>query len=182
MKASRTLSRRYSQVTNPWRPDTVVRSVLLGSVNERFSAAYQAFMSQNQDWVWHPGSVSPERVLEIMQQSGIVVLPSRTETFGRVLVEAQLCGCAVIGMRVGGMPEIVEDGITGLLVQPDDSQALARAIGRLCESSELRSTLAAAGRARSQETYGMDSVMENLSSTYKAIIQGMPLGFTPRTA
>lgn len=146
-----------------------LRAVLLGSVNERFRLAYERFLEQHSDWVWHPGSVSPSEVMEIMRQVDMVVLPSRTETFGRVLVEAQLCGCAVIGMRLGGMPEIVEHEVTGLLVEPEDVVGLANAIVRLCQWPNFRQMLATNGAKRAQEMFGMERVMVQHLELYRKI-------------
>lgn len=147
-----------------------LRLVMLGTVSERFIQTYERFMKKNQEWVWHPGPVSPQEVAEIMQQADILVLPSRTETFGRVLVEAQLCGCAVIGARLGGIPEIIEHELTGLLTEPDDQDSLAKAILRLCQSSELRQSLAVNGRARAEQQFGIDAAMARHVTLYRRFL------------
>jgi glycosyltransferase involved in cell wall biosynthesis len=63
-----------------------------------------------------------------MRLCSVVVLPSRREAFGRVLVEAMATGVPVVATAVGGIPEVCIDGVTGLLVPPDDPDALAVAI------------------------------------------------------
>jgi glycogen(starch) synthase len=78
------------------------------------------------------------------------VLPSRIEPLGIVNLEAMAAGKAVIASRVGGVPEIVQEGVTGLLVDPTDVDALARAIARLGTDQQLRGSLGAAGRLRAQ--------------------------------
>jgi glycosyltransferase involved in cell wall biosynthesis len=63
-----------------------------------------------------------------MRHLDVLVLPSRQEPFGTVLSEAMAVGTPVVATRVGGLPEVVEDGITGRLVNPGDPDALAAAI------------------------------------------------------
>jgi teichuronic acid biosynthesis glycosyltransferase TuaC len=93
------------------------------------------------------GSRPPTVVAELMRQSALVVLPSRAETFGSVLVEALACGTPVVATRCGGPEDIVTDEV-GLLVPPDDPLALADALG---------SVLSAAGRypARALREYAV---------------------------
>ncbi|MFY9342256.1 MAG: glycosyltransferase family 4 protein [Planctomycetota bacterium] len=76
-----------------------------------------------------------------------VVVPSRApESAPRTIAEAQAAGCPVIASAIGGVPELVADGETGLLVPPDDAGALARALVRITTDRELRQRLAAGGR------------------------------------
>jgi glycosyltransferase involved in cell wall biosynthesis len=86
-------------------------------------------------------------VPELLAAADVVVAPSIAEPFGRVIAEAMVAGTAVVATGSGGPPEFVEDGRTGLLVQPGDPDAWAVAIGRLLGDRELRDRLAAAGRA-----------------------------------
>jgi glycosyltransferase involved in cell wall biosynthesis len=78
----------------------------------------------------------------------VIVLATEAETFGLVLVEAMQAGVAVIGTNAGGVPEIIEDGITGLLTEPGNSVSLARVIERLYHDEALRQELAAQGRKK----------------------------------
>ena len=90
-------------------------------------------------------SMSQERLYEYYIKSDLCVLPSIEEGLGLVLVEAQLCGRPVIGTNSGGIPDIIEDGKTGLLVRPKDPTDLARAIERLLIDFELAKRLAEDG-------------------------------------
>lgn len=76
-----------------------------------------------------------------------VVLTTYAETFGLVLIEAMRAGTAVVGTAAGGVPEIIDDGRTGLLFPPGDAPALAAALGRLVREPGLRERLAQAGKA-----------------------------------
>lgn len=86
-------------------------------------------------------------------RSTVVVNSSLSESFGLSAVEGMACGLPVVASRVGGLPESVEDGVTGLLVPPDDAAALAAALGRLLEDRELAARLGAAGRERAVERW-----------------------------
>jgi len=90
------------------------------------------------------GSVSRESVLRLFRAADASVLSSSWENFPHTVVEALAVGCPVIATAVGGVPEVVRDGENGLLVPPDDPEALAAAIRRFFGDHELRRRLAAA--------------------------------------
>jgi glycosyltransferase involved in cell wall biosynthesis len=92
-------------------------------------------------------SLTPEEVVRALDESTVLVLPSRSEGMGRVVVEAQCRGRAVIGSRVGGIPDLVRDGENGLLVEPGNPEALAEALARVLSDPELAARLGAEARA-----------------------------------
>lgn len=100
--------------------------------------------------------------LELMTDSDVVVLATKRETFGLVLVEAMLCGVAVIGSNAGGVPEIIEDGHSGLLFEPESAESLADGLQRLAEDPELRARLASAGQARARERFSEERHIERI--------------------
>lgn len=87
----------------------------------------------------------------------VVLVPSRVEPFGLVAVEALLLGRAVVASRVGGLVEIVRDGTTGILVEPDDARALADAVITLLSDPAARSALGRAGQADARSRFSMDA-------------------------
>ena len=91
-------------------------------------------------------SLTSNEVARALDESTVLVLPSRSEGMGRVVVEAQCRGRAVIGSRVGGIPDLVHDGVNGLLVEPEDPEALAAALVRVLSDRELATRLGAAAR------------------------------------
>jgi glycosyltransferase involved in cell wall biosynthesis len=91
-------------------------------------------------------SLSTEEVARALDEATILVLPSRSEGLGRVVVEAFCRGRGVVGSRVGGIPDLVVDGESGLLVAPGDSHALANALVRVLGDPELAERLGAEGR------------------------------------
>lgn len=82
----------------------------------------------------------------LLRDADIVVLPSYSEGVPRSLVEAMAAGRPVVASRVGGIPSLVEDGVTGILIEPGDGEGLARALLKLAEDPEMRRTIGNAAR------------------------------------
>jgi glycosyltransferase involved in cell wall biosynthesis len=94
------------------------------------------------------------------------------EPFGMVIVEAMASGLPVIATRGGGVPEIVENGETGLLTERGDSAELAEAITSLLENDDLRESMGRAGRKRVLQLFSWEKVSERLLTLYQAFTQG----------
>jgi glycogen synthase len=101
----------------------------------------------------------------------LLALPSQVDTFGIVLLEAWLHGKPVIGANAGGIPEVVRDGETGLLVPFDDVEALATAIQRLVESPTWAAQLGEAGRQQVLRRYTWDRTYRTLSDIYATVLR-----------
>ncbi|MEW6045684.1 MAG: glycosyltransferase family 4 protein [Bacillota bacterium] len=86
-------------------------------------------------------------------QCDIVCLPSLDEALPLSIIEAMAAGCAVVATSVGGIPEVVRDGVDGLLVPPGDPEALARALSRLASDPKTRARMQRAARARYEEAF-----------------------------
>lgn len=86
----------------------------------------------------------------ILTKSDVLVLPSREEGFGLVLLEAMALGTPVVATNVGGIPEIVDDGVSGILVEKDNPEQLADAVVKVLEDEELRKTLIEHGRKKAK--------------------------------
>lgn len=105
------------------------------------------------------GEVGEERVRKLMQQSSCFVLPcvqakdGNVDALPTVLLEALASGCPVVSTRLSGIPEIVEDGVSGLLVEPGDDKALASAMRQVLSDPEQASSFARAGRNRAEERF-----------------------------
>jgi glycosyltransferase involved in cell wall biosynthesis len=111
-----------------------------------------------------PGAtLQPESVLK---GCDVFVLPSLSEASSNVVLEAMGTGLPVVATRVGGLPGLVEDQRTGLLVPPDDAPALAQAIVRLLETPDLAATMGARGRARALAEFGLDRMAERVDTFY----------------
>ncbi|HSP72132.1 MAG TPA: glycosyltransferase family 4 protein [Gaiellaceae bacterium] len=96
--------------------------------------------------VWNERLSQPD-VSNALDESTMLVLPSRSEGMGRVVIEAFCRARPVVGSRVGGIPDLVQDGVNGLLVEPGDVDALADALERLLTEKELAERLAAGAHA-----------------------------------
>ncbi len=114
------------------------------------------------------GGKTPAEVATLMAESSVVVLPSRNETFGTVLIEAMACGTPVVATRCGGPEEIVAPDV-GMLVPPEDPPALAAA---LVEVLKHPSRFASAPlRDYALSRYGMPRVARQLADTYAAVLR-----------
>lgn len=87
------------------------------------------------------------RLAAVLSGTAVFVLPTEMDSFGNAALEAMGAGVPVVATRMSALPEVVEDGVTGILVEPDD-RALARAIETLLDDEALRRRMGAAGRAR----------------------------------
>ncbi len=96
----------------------------------------------------------------------IIAAPSDNEAFSLALVEAMASGCAVVATRVGGMAEIVEDGITGMLVERDNAWALIAALSRLLTDKHLREKMGSVARASVIERFDRRSVIDRIERLY----------------
>jgi glycosyltransferase involved in cell wall biosynthesis len=90
--------------------------------------------------------LTSEEVAAALDEAWALVLPSRSEGMGRIIVEAFCRGRGVIGTRAGSIPDLVSDGVTGLLVDPDDPKALSAALVRVLSDRALADRLATAAR------------------------------------
>lgn len=100
----------------------------------------------------------------------IVAVPSHVEPLGNATLEAMAAGRPVVGSRVGGIPEMVVEGETGLLVPPRDPLSLATALGRLAESPQLRDTFGRAARVRAESHFGLRLHGERLQRIYDTMV------------
>jgi glycosyltransferase involved in cell wall biosynthesis len=111
------------------------------------------------------GRVSP--ISEVYERNAVVVVPSRGEGFGMVALEAAERGRPAIVSAVGGLPEIVADGETGLVVPVGDADALARAIVALAKAPERVAEMGAAARLRAIDQFSEVAAVEGVERVYR---------------
>ena len=142
---------RYKAVdvlADAWRrvaprvPDATLHLVGRGTLRDVPRALVRDLPAQTR---WTESLSTPD-VARALDESTVLVLPSRSEGLGRVVVEAFCRGRGVVGSRVGGIPDIVDEGATGLLVPPEDINALADALVRVLSDAALAERLGGAAR------------------------------------
>jgi glycosyltransferase involved in cell wall biosynthesis len=102
-----------------------------------------------------------------LDRARVVCLPSRWETFPLAAVEAQLAARPVVAFAVDGIPEIVEHGVTGILVEPGDVAGLAGALDRLTGDRELAVKMGDAGHARASRLFALPQMVSAMESVYE---------------
>ncbi len=147
------------------------RLVIAGDGPARPDLETQAQALGVADTVEFPGWVAPARVFELMNSATLVVMPSRRETFGLVALEAALMARPVVASRVDGLPEVVADGQTGLLVDKEDPTALARAIAQLLGDAGTAERMGQAARRRAQELFGFDRQVDTYEGLYQRLAE-----------
>ena len=105
-----------------------------------------------------------------LAEAEIFVLPSRSEGFSNALIEAMAASLPVVATRVGGNPEAVEDGVTGLLVPPEDPNALADALQELLSDSERSWAMGEAGRRLAIREFSNDRVVNQVADIYHSLL------------
>ena len=109
-------------------------------------------------------------VADLLALADVFVLPSESEGFGRVLVEAMAMARAIVATNVGGIPDIVLDGETGVLVEPADPVALAQAVRGLLDDPARAARLAEAGRQRAESTFSLSAHVDGVERIYDEIL------------
>lgn len=110
-------------------------------------------------------------VLSLLKAFDLFVMSSVTEGLGTSLLDAMAAGRAIVATRAGGIPEVVEEGRTGLLVPPGDSSALAGAIVRLLSDEELRMAFGRAGEALVRERFTVDRMVDETLEAYELAVR-----------
>lgn len=139
---------------------------IVGAGSQRSSLEYLASQLKITDRVTFVGPVSPNQIAKEFSEAQVFCGLSRSEALGNVFLEAQAAGCAVVATNVGGIPDIVQEGVTGLLVPPNDPAAAATAIEKLLTDEALRHRLAHAGE-KNVERYDWNTIAEKYAEIWR---------------
>jgi glycosyltransferase involved in cell wall biosynthesis len=156
-----------------------LRCVLVGDGAERRAIEEQVRALHLNDVVELLGSQPQKRIQEVLSASDVMVMPSVVTPSGMMdgipvaLMEAMAAGIPVISTRVSGIPELVQDGRTGLLVPPQDSAALAEALRRLFQAPDLARRLAAQGCEHVLERFNLKTNVRTLRSHLLSAAAGL---------
>lgn len=119
------------------------------------------------------GPVPHADIAGYYHRADVLINPSFTEAFGMSLVEAMACERPVVATRVGGMPDVLDEGVTGLLVEPGDAGALAESIVRVLDDRALAAAMGQAGRRHVVERFAWNRVAAELEALYARLAQGV---------
>jgi glycogen(starch) synthase len=117
------------------------------------------------------GFVAKQTQADILAATDVLALPSRTDSFGIVFLDAWANGVPVIGANAGGIPGVVSDGVDGLLVPFGDVSALANALRCLMDDPDLRRQMGAAGRAKVHGNYTWDRIVSQVNQLYDRLLR-----------
>jgi glycosyltransferase involved in cell wall biosynthesis len=120
--------------------------------------------------VCFPGRVSREVVPDYFRAADVFVLPSLSEGSGNVLVEAGACGKPLVGAAVGGIPDYIEDGVTGFLFEKANSEDLAAKLRRLFRDPELAERLGRAARVRVENRHQYGQMLNQLLAIFESVL------------
>ena len=119
--------------------------------------------------IWIPEMLPKPDVIQLLTHALLFACPSVYEPLGIVNLEAMACATAVVASRVGGIPEVVDDGVTGLLVPPEDPSSLADAMNLLLRDPGRADAMGRAGRERAVAEFSWDAVAAQTAALYAEI-------------
>jgi glycosyltransferase involved in cell wall biosynthesis len=118
---------------------------------------------------WINEMVPKDRVIQLYSHAAAFICPSIYEPFGIINLEAMACKAPVIASRVGGIKEVVVDGETGFLVEPDNLEELAEKIRIILNSPELAAKFKETGRKRVEEHFSWETIANRTVELYKQV-------------
>ncbi|MFP4560976.1 MAG: TIGR03088 family PEP-CTERM/XrtA system glycosyltransferase [Thiohalorhabdus sp.] len=148
--------------------ETAPRLALIGDGSLRCKAREELEEAGLAHRVWLPGERAD--VAELLPDLDLFVLPSLAEGISNTVLEAMACGLPVVATRVGGNPELIADGETGLLVPPGDPRALGEALAAALADPDRRAAMGRAARGRVEERYSIDAMVAAYLEVYRRLL------------
>jgi glycosyltransferase involved in cell wall biosynthesis len=161
---------RQDHAADPAARSGRIRCMIAGEGPLQAELANQARELGLQSGVQFLGQLAEPR--ELLWASDMFVMPSFKEGLGVAALEAMACGLPIIVSAVGGLREVVEGGVSGILVPPANSEQLATAIVALAGSPDGRAAMGAAGRARVVERFSMQAMARKTAEVYALLLDG----------
>jgi alpha-maltose-1-phosphate synthase len=142
-------------------------------IDREFRELFEELSRVREGVHWIPQMLPRPEVIQLLTHAAVFVCPSVYEPLGIVNLEAMACGTPVVASRVGGIPEVVDDGRTGLLVTVDDEfeTGLARALDSVIGDPETARRMGEAGRERAVGEFGWDAVARRTVRLYEEILK-----------
>jgi glycosyltransferase involved in cell wall biosynthesis len=154
-----------------WAQGCGAHLVIAGPQVDEFSRFYERLPSATRDHVLLLGPVLGWDKRDLLAATDVFALPSRIDSFGIVYLEAWVYGKPVIGARAGGVPDVINDGEDGLLVDFGDVEALAAAIDALLREPERAQTMGRQGRAKVKARYTWTHIYDRLGAVYTRLVK-----------
>jgi len=149
--------------------DRSIRLVLVGEGPEEKNLKSLTEQLKLKGCVEFVGQIPNERVPEYMVASDVFVLPSLSEGFPIVILEAMASGLPIVATKVTGLPEIVKDGENGLLVEPRNPQQIAEKVLLLFEDNELREKISRNNKKEAKK-YSWETIVQSLEDIYRSYL------------
>ncbi len=142
-------------------------------IDREFRELFEELSRARDGVYWIPRMLPRPEVIQLLTHAAVFVCPSVYEPLGIVNLEAMACGTPVVASRVGGIPEVVDDGVTGVLVPADDDfeAGLTRALDAVLGDPEAARRMGEAGRARAVGEFGWDAVARRTVRLYEEILK-----------
>ncbi|WP_405895786.1 glycogen synthase [Streptomyces sp. NBC_00104] len=142
-------------------------------IDQEFRDLFAELSRAREGLFWIPQMLPRPDVIQLLTHAAVFVCPSVYEPLGIVNLEAMACGTAVVASRVGGIPEVVEDGVTGLLVSTEDDfeAQLARALDAVLADPGAAARMGQAGRERAVREFGWDAVARRTAQLYEEVLK-----------
>lgn len=126
---------------------------------------------QLEEVVQFAGAAVQDDVIGWWQRAAVAVLPSNSEGMPVCLMEAASCGVPAVATRVGGIPELIEEGVTGLIVPPGDAGRLAAAVEKLVRAPELAARMGRAARERAEQRFSLKHQVDRLLGVWTQVLE-----------
>jgi N-acetyl-alpha-D-glucosaminyl L-malate synthase BshA len=146
--------------------------VMVGDGPERSAAEEEARMLGVSHAVFFLGKI--DAVAPLLADADLFLLPSQTESFGLSALEALACGVPVVGSDTGGIPEVVENGLTGLLYPVGDVDAMAEGALSILRDPERKAAMCAAAAAEARERFSLDTIVSQYEALYESALDMAP--------
>ncbi|HEV2638922.1 MAG TPA: glycogen synthase [Actinocrinis sp.] len=170
LRAARALDPSAQLVLAAGAPDTP-------AIDQEFRALVDELRQTRDGVVWIPEMRPRPEVVQLLTHAAVFACPSVYEPLGIVNLEAMACGTPVVASAVGGIPEVVDDGVTGLLVDYDEAApeafeaALAQGLNSVIADPEAGRRMGAAGRERAVREFGWDAIARRTVAVYDQILR-----------
>jgi glycosyltransferase involved in cell wall biosynthesis len=148
--------------------------LLIGSNTPEFDRYRRRLSPEDRAAIRPLGPINDRDKHAVLSRARFLMLPSRSDSFGIVLLEAWCHGVPVIAARAGGIPGVVEDGLNGLLVSFADVDGLASAAERIIFDDIYAQRLGEQGREKLHASYSWDVVVERVQAHYERLLESDP--------